>query len=166
METHLPNQFHLARQKKSWDFARCDGITWLTHGPISFHSIWNLFWSFWNAWAKSVIKLGLFLYNCLTRLRSQTAGIHLWKQWQRLLCFACSLWDTSNLSFMKIIEWKKWLLLLFLVIFSASLSGSDYFVFFDTLDGNGALSHVLCNIPVLRIGLIKFDSLDGNIWLI
>ncbi len=49
------------------------------------------------------------------------------------------------------------------MIFSASLSGSDYFVFFDTLDGNGALSHVLCNIPVLRIGLIKFDSLDGNI---
>ncbi len=31
-----------------------------------------LFWSFWNAWAKSVIKV--FLYNCLTRPRSQPAA--------------------------------------------------------------------------------------------
>ncbi len=41
------------------------------------HSIYMLLWSFWKAWAKSVIKV--FLYNCLTRLCSQTAGILLWK---------------------------------------------------------------------------------------
>ncbi len=41
------------------------------------HSIYMLLWSFWKAWAKSVIKV--FLYNCLKRLRSQTAGIHLRK---------------------------------------------------------------------------------------
>ncbi len=33
----------------------------------------------------------------------------------------------------------QWLFLVFLVIFSASLSGSDDFVLFDSLDGNGAL---------------------------
>ncbi len=41
----------------------------------------------------------------------------------------------------------QWLLLVFLEIFSVRLSGSDYFVPFDSLDGNSAL----CNIPVLRI---------------
>jgi len=45
----------------------------------------------------------------------------------------------------------KWLLLqqlpFFLVIFSASLSGSDDFAFFDLLDGNSALfANVLCDI--------------------
>ncbi len=49
-------------------------------------------------------------------------------------------------------DYIQWLLLLFLVIFSASLSGSDEFVLFDSLDGNGALfTNVLCDIPVLRI---------------
>ncbi len=49
----------------------------------------------------------------------------------------------------------QWLLLLFLVIFCASLSGSDDFVLVDSLDGNGALfANVLCDIPVLRISLI------------
>ncbi len=47
-----------------------------------------------------------------------------------------------------------WLLLVFVVLFSASLPGSDHFVLFD-LDGNGALfENVLCDIPVLRINLI------------
>ncbi len=39
------------------DFALWDGIS---------------FWSFWNAWAKSVIKVSL--YNCLTQGCSQTAA--------------------------------------------------------------------------------------------
>ncbi len=44
---------------------------------------------------------------------------------------------------------------IFLVIFSASLSGSDDFVLFDSLDGNGALfAYVLCDIPVLCISYI------------
>ncbi len=46
----------------------------------------------------------------------------------------------------------QWVLLLFLVIFSASLSESDDFVLFDSLDENGALfANVLCDIPVLCI---------------
>ncbi len=50
----------------------------------------------------------------------------------------------------------QWLLLVLLVIFSASLPGSDDFVLFDSLDGNGALfANVLCNIPVLRIILTR-----------
>ncbi len=45
----------------------------------------------------------------------------------------------------------QWLLLLFLVIFSASLSESDDFVLFDSLDGNAALfTNILCNIPILH----------------
>ncbi len=47
------------------------------------------------------------------------------------------------------------------MIFSGSLSGSDNFVLVDSLDGNGALfANVLCNIPVLRISLIR---IFGNI---
>ncbi len=59
------------------------------------HSIYMLFWSFWNAWAKSVVKV--FLYNCLT------AFPNLRKQWLHLLCFVCSLWGASHLSFTKMI---------------------------------------------------------------
>ncbi len=36
METHLLSKFHYGIQK-SCDFARWDGITWLTSGPISMH---------------------------------------------------------------------------------------------------------------------------------
>ncbi len=39
--------------------------------------------------------------------------------------------------------YTQWLLLLFLVIYSAGLSGSDDFVLFDLLDGNGAYLHIL-----------------------
>ncbi len=48
------------------------------------------------------------------------------------------------------------------MIFSASSPGSDDFVLFDSLDGNGALfTNVLCDIPVLRSLIKKY--LDGNI---
>ncbi len=45
---------------------------------------------------------------------------------------------------------------IFLVIFSATVfQGSDEFVLFDSLDGNGALfANVLCDIP---------ESFDGNL---
>ncbi len=38
-----------------------------------------------------------------------------------------------------------------LVIFTASLSGSDNFVHFDSFDGNCLFANILCNIPILRI---------------
>ncbi len=66
----------------------------------------------------------------------QTAGIHLRKQW---LAFIVS----SARSEVQVIFYI-WKLLysvaspIFLVIFSASLSGSDDFVLFDSLDGNSA----------------------------
>ncbi len=41
-------------------------------------------------------------------------------------------------SFLNENVYIQWLLLLFLVIFSASYSESDDFVLFDSLDGNGA----------------------------
>ncbi len=55
------------------------------------------------------------------------AGIHFRKQWPHLLF--CRLMQAIYYI------WKWWLLLLFLVIFSASLSGSDDFVLFDSLVG-------------------------------
>ncbi len=39
-------------------------------------------------------------------------------------------------------DYIQWLLLLFFMIFSASLSGGDYFVLFESLDGNGACSQM------------------------
>ncbi len=35
-------------------------------------------------------------------------------------------------------DYTQWLLLLFFVIYSAGLSGSDNFILFDSLDGNSA----------------------------
>ncbi len=64
--------------------------TWLTHGPISLHSSWNVVLVILTC--PSEVELGRFLYICLSLL----------KQWQRL-CFVCSLWGTSNLSYMKLI---------------------------------------------------------------
>ncbi len=73
-----------------------------------------------------------------------------------LLCFVCSLRGASHLSYMTFII--QWLLVVFLVIFSASLSGSNAFVLMDSLDGNGALfANVLCDIPVLHI--------NSNLWM-
>ncbi len=49
----------------------------------------------------------------------------------------------------------------FLVIFSASLSGSDQFVLFDSLDGNGAYSQMF--YAIFQFGAqVKFVTLDGN----
>ncbi len=118
METHLPNKFLPWVSKKSCDFALWvrDNLTKQRTDLV--HSIYKLLWSFWNAWGKSDIKV--FLYNYLTRLRSQAAGIHLRKQWLHLLCFVCSLWGASNL-------YHIWKLLysvaspIFLVIFSATV---------------------------------------------
>ncbi len=78
------------------------------------HSIYKMSWSFWNTWGRSVIKV--FLYNCLTRLCSQTAAILLRAQWQHLLCYACSLY-THNIYHIK--YYIQVASSIFLVIFSA-----------------------------------------------
>ncbi len=93
---------------------------------------------------KSVVRV--VQYNYLpywTRLHSQTAGIRLRKLNKtvtHLLHFNCTLWSASTLLYM--IKDPQWLFLLqmtfFLVIFGASLSGSDNFVLFVLLDRNGA----------------------------
>ncbi len=77
----------------------------------------------------------VFLYNCLTRQRSQTAA-------------SSSEHSTAFIVFRNLYEnYCQWLLLVFLVIFSASLSGSDDFILFDSFDGNNALfANVLCDI--------------------
>ncbi len=46
----------------------------------------------------------------------------------------------------------------FSYFYRASLSGSDDFVLFDSLDVNVAYSHVLCYIPILH-------TLNPQIWM-
>ncbi len=58
-------------------------------------------------------------------------------------------------------DYIQWLLLLFFVIFSASLSGSDDFVLFDSLDGNDAYSQMFYVI-LQFCAQVKFATLDGN----
>ncbi len=118
-------------------------------------SIYKL-WSFWKAWGKSV-----FLYNCLTRLCSQTAGIHLWTQWQYLLCYVCSLWGANNL-------YHIWKLLysvaspIFLVIFSATVYQEVTILFSLTCWMETVLySHMFYAIFQF-CAQVKFESLDGN----
>ncbi len=75
------------------------------------HSIYMLLWSFW---AKSVVKV--FLYNCLTRLRSQTSAST--SESNNRMCLVCSRW--SHLCHI----WKllySVASLVFLVIFSATV---------------------------------------------
>ncbi len=104
-----------------------------------------LLWSFWKTWAKSVIKV--FLYNCLKQQHPPPNAV------------TAHLLSLRRKSFIRYEnDYIQWLLLVFLEIFSASLSGSEYFVLFDS-DGNGALfSNVLCDISV------KFASLYGNMF--
>ncbi len=50
-------------------------------------------------------------------------------------------------------------------VYSASVSVSDDFVLFDSLDWNGALfANVLCEIPVLRISLIQIFGWKPSYW--
>ncbi len=147
METHLLNKF-LHAHWKSHVILCYDNLT--NQRTDLVHSIYMLFCSFWNAWGKSVIKV--FLYNyCFTWLRSQTAASSSESN-DCIYCYVCSLKSKRKSFIIYENSYIQWLLLFFFEIFSASLSGSDDFVLFDSLDGNGALfANVLCNIPVLRI---------------
>ncbi len=93
--------------------------------------------------------------RALAWLRSQTAGIHLWKQWLHLLCFICSLWGASNLLYMTIIIFIGFS---YLVIFSAGLSGDD-FVLFDWLEPC-LFTNVL--VKFQHCTQVKFTNLVGN----
>ncbi len=57
------------------------------------------------------------------------------------------------------IQWP--LPLFFILIFSACLSGSDDFVFFDSLDGNGAYLQMFY-ATLEFCAQVKFATLDGN----
>ncbi len=62
----------------------------------------------------------------------------------------------------------QWVLILFLVIFNASLSGSDDFVLFDSLHGNCIHK---CDIPILRTNLqllmeIQLLSTTYAFWMV
>ncbi len=117
----------------------------LTSRPILLHSIWNIVWSFLNAGAKSF---------CIIASQNNTTTV--WERRHpplkaivfRLLALRCT-------------DYIQWLLLLFFVIFSASLSGSDDFVLFDSLDGNDAYSQMFYVI-LQFCAQVKFATLDGN----
>ncbi len=134
-----------------------DGIT----GPISFTASISSY-DHSESLSKSVIKV--FLYNCLTRLRSQTAA----SAYERSDSIVLRPLTPRRKSFF-IHEhyYIQWLLLVFLVIFSGSLPGSDDLVLFDSLDGNDAsFVNVLCDIPVLCISLIlNVGSISSYWWI-
>ncbi len=113
-----------------------------------------LLWLFLNAWEKSVIKD--FLYNCLSELSYTTVSPN--SRYPppkamttfivfRLLALRCKFIIYENL--------------LLFVIFSASLSGSDDFVLFDSPDGNGAYSQMFYAIFQF-CAQVKFATLDGK----
>ncbi len=107
METHLPNKFLHAHRKSHVTCAmRRDNLT----NQRTVHSIYMLLWSFWKTWAKSVVKA--FLYNCLIRLCSQTAGIHLQSN-NRIYCVSSA---RSEVQVVYVIYENdiQWLLLYFL----------------------------------------------------
>ncbi len=67
------------------------------------------------------------MYNCVTRLRSQTAA-------SASESIDSVSWCKSFIIYAN--YYIKWLLLVFLEIFSGSLSGRDDLVVSDSLDGN------------------------------
>ncbi len=149
-------QIHFSMSIEKVSCRKCDFALWNGDNPTNqrtdlVHSIYMLLWSFWKVWAKSVGKV--FLYNCLTRLCSQTADILLRTQRQYLLCLDCLLLGAS--------KWRHiWKLLysvaspIFLVIFSATVYQEVTILFSLTRWMETVLySHVLCDIPVLRISL-------------
>ncbi len=106
-----------------------------------------LLWSFWSARAKSVVKV--FLYNCLPERSATTVFPNSWHSPPKQDICSSALCSLKCKSFIFIIfdnYYNKWLLLLFFVIFSASLSGSDDFVISNSLDGNGAYSQLFYEI--------------------
>ncbi len=106
---------------------------------------------------KSLVKV--FLYYFLPELLRDCVPVsrHPWKQWLLSLCFVCSLlWHKSFIIYEN--YYIQWLLPLILWIFSASLTGSDDFVLFDSSYGN-----VLCDIPILcKLSEVNFVTLNGN----
>ncbi len=147
MERHLPNKFLHAHQKKS-----CS-ITWLASEPILLHSIWNVL-VILKCLSKVCCQCIIGSQNCLTRLCSRTAGIHLRKQWP--LIHLLALWHKSFIIYENC--YVQWLLSLFLVIFSASLSGSDDFVSLWLVGWKRCLfANVLCNIIA--------NKLNSQLWM-
>ncbi len=96
-------------------------------------------------------------HNCFTWLHSQTAKTAFIVF--RLLALRRKQFITYENDYI------QWLLLLFLLIFSVSLSGSDDFVLFDLLDGNGALfANVLCDIAILHTSSIRHFEWKHSLW--
>ncbi len=131
---------------------RRDNLT--NHQTDLVHSIYKLFWSFW----KSVIKV--FLYNCLTWLCPQTAGIQLRTQWPHLLCYICSLYP-SNL-------YHVWKILysvacpIFLVILVPQITRKWRFCSLTRWMETMLYLHMFYAIFQF-CAQVKFESLDGNI---
>ncbi len=117
------------------------GITWLTSRLILLRSIWNVVMVILKCPSK--VCRQVFLYNCLPERSATTVFPNSWhsppKARHLLICslkvqviYIYYIWQLLN----------KWLLLLFFVIFSSSLSGSDDFVISNSLDGNAAYSQM------------------------
>ncbi len=110
-----------------------------------------LLWSFLMAWAKSVVKV--FLFNCLPEPSYTTVfpnSRHPPSKAMTAFTIVSSARSEVQVIIIIIIiiiiyenYYIQWLLLLFIGIFSASLSGSGNFVLFDSLDGTGVYSQMI-----------------------
>ncbi len=85
--------------------------------------------------------------------------IHLRKQRPHLLCYFCTKCIICENYY------YQWLLLLFLVIFSVSLSGSDDFVLFDWLDWNAKFMRDSSFVHKFNTNLWKHSVIFCHIWI-
>ncbi len=147
MET-FTNKF-LMRIEKSCDFALWDGITWLTARPISFTA--SISYGHSEKPEDSLSSK----YFCIIVLLDCVPNCPR-TQWQHLLCLVFSLWGSSNLYHI----WKllySVASLIFFVIFSAPVYQEVTILFSLTrwMETVALFANVLCDIPVLRVHLIK-----------
>ncbi len=98
-----------------------------------------------------------YFCNCLTRLCSQTAASASESN-DRIYCVSSARSEAQAIYENYYIQW---LLLLFLVIYSASLSGSDDFVLFDSLDGKETVLICKCFMRYSNFA----HKLNSQLWM-
>ncbi len=104
------------------------------------------------------ITYNMIILKCLSKVLSKYFCIIACQNGLTQLHIYCvSSWCASNL---KEKYYFQWFLLLFLVIFSASLLGSDNFVLFISLDGNGAHSQMF-----YAIFQFLLHKLNSQLWM-
>ncbi len=116
-----------------------------------------LFWLFWNAWAKSVIKV--FRFYCLKRLRSQTPS----ESNDCIYCISPARSEGQVIHYIwKWLYYNKWLLQLFLVIIVPVYQ--EVTIMFSSTFWTETVLYTQRFYAIFQFCTqVKFESLDGNI---